>query len=191
MANRNLAQAKNAKKDEFYTQYHDIEVEVNAYLEYNADTFRDKTVLLPCDDPKWSNFTKFFAQNFSRLGLKKLISTSYAPEAKKQKYGLGPTLFDSLEPKADISKERTNGKIFVLDHDVSGDGRIDFNDLLWEYLDEDGDFRSKEVERLRDEGGVLQHRQFAHTEVEVLHERCGKPSGFYGMRLEMGEQGKH
>lgn len=155
MANRNLAQAKNAKKDEFYTQYHDIEVEVNAYLEYNADTFRDKTVLLPCDDPKWSNFTKFFAQNFSRLGLKKLISTSYAPEAKKQKYGLEPTLFDSLEPKADISKERTNGKIFVLGHDVSGDGRIDFNDLQWEYLDEDGDFRSKEVERLRDEADII------------------------------------
>ena len=82
MANNNLANAKNAKNDEFYTQYHDIEVEVNAYLEYDKDVFRGKTVLLPCDDPEWSNFTKFFAQKFQTLGLKKLISTSYAPESK-------------------------------------------------------------------------------------------------------------
>ena len=61
---------------EFYTQYYDIEREVEAYLDYNPDVFRGKTVLLPCDDPEWSNFTKYFAQNFERLGLKKLISTS-------------------------------------------------------------------------------------------------------------------
>jgi len=82
MANTNLTSAKNAKNDEFYTQYHDIEKEINAYLEYNPDVFRNKTVLLPCDDPEWSNFTKFFAQNFERFGLKKLISTSYAAESK-------------------------------------------------------------------------------------------------------------
>ena len=52
MANQNLSNAKTAKNDEFYTQYHDIEVEVNAYLEYNKDVFRGKTVLLPCDDPE-------------------------------------------------------------------------------------------------------------------------------------------
>ena len=67
--NSNLGAAKAAKNDEFYTQYADIQKEVNAYLEYNPDTFRDKTVLLPCDDPEWSNFTRFFAQNFERLGL--------------------------------------------------------------------------------------------------------------------------
>ncbi len=83
MANSGLANAKNAKNDEFYTQYYDIEKEMNAYLEYNPDVFKDKTILLPCDDPEWSNFTKFFAQNFERFGLKKLISTSYAPESKK------------------------------------------------------------------------------------------------------------
>ena len=43
---------------EFYTQYSDIEAEMNAYVEYNPDVFRGKTVLLPCDDPEWSNFTK-------------------------------------------------------------------------------------------------------------------------------------
>ena len=88
MANKNLGNAKAAKNDEFYTQYADIEKEVNAYLEYDSDVFRGKTVLLPCDDPEWSNFTKFFAQNFMRLGLRRLISTSYAPDAKKAKYGV-------------------------------------------------------------------------------------------------------
>lgn len=83
MANINLSKAKTAKNDEFYTQYADIQKEINAYLEYNPDVFRGKTILLPCDDPEWSNFTKFFAQNFVEFGLKKLISTSYAPESKK------------------------------------------------------------------------------------------------------------
>ncbi|MBQ7056419.1 MAG: DNA methyltransferase, partial [Bacteroidaceae bacterium] len=64
MANETLSKAKVAKNDEFYTQYHDIEREVEAYLEYNPDVFRNKTVLLPCDDPEWSNFTRYFAQNF-------------------------------------------------------------------------------------------------------------------------------
>lgn len=77
MANSNSSKAKNSKNDEFYTQYSDIEKEINAYLEFDADAFRDKTLLLPCDDPEWSNFTKYFAQNFERLGLKKLISTSF------------------------------------------------------------------------------------------------------------------
>ncbi len=82
MANNKLTQAKNAKNDEFYTQWADIEREVQAYLEYNPDVFRGKTVLCPCDDPEWSNFTKFFALHFHEYGLKKLISTSYAVESK-------------------------------------------------------------------------------------------------------------
>ena len=93
MAHKDLSEAKNGKNDEFYTQYHDIEHEMTAYLEYNPNTFRGKIVLLPCDDPEWSNFTKFFAQNFERLGLKKLISTSYAVESKNYKKNYQPTLF--------------------------------------------------------------------------------------------------
>ena len=50
MANTNLKEAKAAKNDEFYTQFHDIEIEMNAYLEYDPDVFRGKIVLLPCDD---------------------------------------------------------------------------------------------------------------------------------------------
>ena len=60
----NLKKAQLGKNDEFYTQFVDIQREVNAYLEYNPDVFKNKTILLPCDDPEWSNFTKFFAQNF-------------------------------------------------------------------------------------------------------------------------------
>lgn len=59
MANTNLVAAKRAKQDEFYTQWADIEREMNAYLEYDPDVFRDKVVLMPCDDPEWSNFAKF------------------------------------------------------------------------------------------------------------------------------------
>lgn len=83
MANSNLAEARISKVDEFYTQFYDIENEINAYLDYNPNVFRDKVVLLPCDDPEWSNFTKYFAQNFESLGLKKLISTSFAPKSKQ------------------------------------------------------------------------------------------------------------
>jgi len=155
MANQNLSNAKTAKNDEFYTQYHDIEVEVNAYLEYDKDVFRGKTVLLPCDDPEWSNFTKFFAQKFQTLGLKKLISTSYAPESKKYKYGYQPSLFEADDPKFDAAKTQTHGKIFVLERDKTGDGRIDYQDIEWTYLEGDGDFRSREVCKLRDEADII------------------------------------
>lgn len=155
MANSNLSNAKNAKNDEFYTQYQDIEKEVNAYLEYDPDVFRGKTVLLPCDDPEWSNFTRYFAQNFERLGLKKLISTSYAIESKKFKTDWEPTLFETENPLFSVEKSRVCGKIFVLDHDKTGDGRIDVNDLEWKYLEGDGDFRSKEVTALRDKADII------------------------------------
>lgn len=152
--NTNLGAAKAAKNDEFYTQYADIQKEVNAYLEYNPDTFRDKVVLLPCDDPEWSNFTRFFAQNFERLGLKRLISTSYAVESKKYK-NYQPTLFETESPIFDIDKTRIKGKIFELTHDTNQNGRIDIDDLEWHYLEGDGDFRSKEVCKLRDEADII------------------------------------
>ncbi len=98
MENERLCAAKKAKNDEFYTQYVDIEAEMNAYLAFNPDVFRDKTVLLPCDDPEWSNFTKYFAQNFERLGLRKLISTSYAFDSKKLKEPYQPTLWEQAAP---------------------------------------------------------------------------------------------
>ena len=155
MANESLSAAKAAKNDEFYTQYYDIEREINAYLEFDPDVFRGKTVLLPCDDPEWSNFTLYFAQHFQTLGLKKLISTSYAAESKKYKIPYQPSLFEQDAPQFDPNKTSVRGKIFMLDHDIDGDGRIDFHDLEWRYLDGDGDFRSDEVTRLRDEADII------------------------------------
>ncbi len=155
MANVTLTKAKNTKNDEFYTQYIDIQKEMNAYLEYNPDTFRDKIVLLPCDDPEWSNFTKFFAQNFERFGLKKLISTSYAHESKKINEPYQLTLFESESPKFDEKKTKTHGKIFILDRDDNHSGKIDINDLQWNYLEGDGDFRSDEVKKIRDEADII------------------------------------
>ena len=177
MANTNLTAAKKAKNDEFYTQYHDIEREMNAYLEYNPDVFRGKTILLPCDDPEWSNFTKYFAQNFKTFGLKKLISTSYALESKgilatasSQRPFKGPfntppqgincnfyqtSLFELNSPQFDPAKTNSHGKIFVLTNDENHDNRVDINDLQWQYLDGDGDFRSDEVKKLRDEADII------------------------------------
>ena len=153
--NSNLSQAKAAKNDEFYTQYADIQKEVNAYIEYNPDVFRGKTILLPCDDPEWSNFTKFFAQNFEFFGLKKLISTSYAIESKNYKTDWQPTLFETENPLYNADKSRVKGKIFTLDHDTNTNGRIDINDLQWQYLEGDGDFRSAEVTALRNEADII------------------------------------
>ena len=69
MANKNLTNAKRVKNDEFYTQYSDIQKEIEAYLEYSPDVFRGKVVYCNCDDPFESNFFKYFATNFNALKL--------------------------------------------------------------------------------------------------------------------------
>lgn len=155
MVHENLNAARNAKNDEFYTQYQDIQKEMNAYLDFDAEVFRGKTVLLPCDDPEWSNFTKYFAQNFELLGLKKLISTSFAPNSKPASLNLQPTLFELESPQYDEQKSARNGKIFTLTKDISGDNRIDVEDLEWKYLKGTGDFRSDEIKALRDEADII------------------------------------
>lgn len=155
MANEDLRTAQSGKNDEFYTQYHDIEVEMNAYLEYNPDVFKDKTLLLPCDDPEWSNFTRYFAAKFDSLGLKRLISTSYAPESKKMILGGLFSEYEQSSPQFDVDKSKTHGKIYVLDSDITGDGHIDIDDLQWKYLDGDGDFRSAEVTALRNQADII------------------------------------
>ena len=155
MANANLKHAKKQKNDEFYTQYQDIQKEVNAYLEYDKEVFRGKTILLPCDDPEWSNFTKFFAQNFENFGIKKLISTSFAVESKNIEIDYEPSLFESIDPRFDKTKTRCKGKIFTLAQDENHDGKINIDDLKWNYLEGDGDFRSDEVKKLRDEADII------------------------------------
>ena len=147
-----LGAAKTAKNDEFYTQYADIEAEMNAYVEYNPNVFRDKTILLPCDDPEWSNFTKYFASNFERFGLKKLISTSYAKGAGNKQI----TIFEMMSPLYSEELHKTHGKLFTLTRDTDGSGVIDTDDIEFSgYLDGDGDFRSAEICKLRDEADII------------------------------------
>lgn len=154
--NASLTAARHAKNDEFYTQWRTIESEINAYLEFDPDVFRGKTVLLPCDDPEWSNFAKFFALHFMDFGLKKLISTSYAPNSNAGLPSYQPTLFEMESPGFDATKTRENGKKFVLEpSDLNGDGVVNIDDLKWEYLEGDGDFRSEEVTALRDEADIV------------------------------------
>ena len=137
MGNKNLHNAKISKNDEFYTQYTDIQKEVDAYLEYNPNVFRDKTILLPCDDPEWSNFTNFFVQNFEKFGLKKLISTCYI------KNSCQADLFEN-----DCSQNfNSHGKILTITKD-----NLNSN---WDYLIGDGDFRSSEIKALRDESDFI------------------------------------
>lgn len=161
-ANKQFTNAKKSKNDEFYTLYEDIQKEINAYLEYNPNVFRNKTILLPCDDPEWSNFTKFFAQNFDTFGLKKLISTSYATNSKNQ-YTDGYqftiedflTGFEANDPKFDINITAERGKIFTLERNNVNSKYLDIDDLQWSYLEGDGDFRSDEVKKLRDESDII------------------------------------
>jgi hypothetical protein len=155
LANSDLNKAKKDKQDEFYTQYEDIEKEMNSYLEYDPKVFEEKSVLLPCDDPEWSNFTKYFAQNFEKLKLRKLISTSFAADSKVMELVKQPTLFEVDSPQFDADKTRSRGKIFELSRDQNKDQRIDVNDLEWKYLEGKGDFQSPEVKKLRDEADVI------------------------------------
>lgn len=155
MANAVLTNAKNTKNDEFYTQYYDIEKEINAYLEFNPNVFKNKVILCPCDDPEWSNFTRYFAQNFEKLKLKKLISTSYAFASKGIKGRYVVTTFERKKKIFDKNKVEIKGKNFTLAKDINGDNKINIDDLDYKYLDGDGDFRSEEVTKLRDEADII------------------------------------
>lgn len=155
--NKNLNLAAQGKNDEFYTQFDDIQRELNCYRQYDENFLRGKTVLLPCDDPEWSNFTKFFATNFKLFGLKKLISTSYAAEKKKFIYKPMQNLFDEGDtPQFDATKDFSHGRIYTLDEGDLANVDYALKALKnWDYLEGDGDFRSAEVKKLRDEADVI------------------------------------
>lgn len=151
-----LRNAKAQQNDEFYTLYSDIEKEMNAYVDYNPNVFRGKTILCPCNDPNWSNFTKYFTLNFEKLGLKKLISTSYALDSKPLKSPLQWSMCEINDAKYDETKTSTCGKVFILENDKNSSGKIDSDGSKWEYyLEGDGDFRSEEVKKLRDEADFI------------------------------------
>jgi hypothetical protein len=89
-------------------------------------------------------------------GIKKLIATSYAPNSKPPEIPYQPTLFESEAPQFDAAKTRSRGKKFVLEaKDINDDGVVNIEDLQWEYLNGDGDFRSPEVMALRDEADII------------------------------------
>ena len=152
MANKNLTNAKRAKNDEFYTQYIDIQKEIEKYLDYNPDTFRNKIVYCNCDDPFESNFFRYFVLNFNNLGLKQLITTSYKPSpvanTQLQLFGDDKTL-----PKSK-GRPKITANIFIINevHDIDDDGEFNLKDVAkqlkankhneWTPLEGEGDFRS-------------------------------------------------
>ena len=154
MANKNLTNAKKVKNDEFYTQYSDIQKEIEAYLEYNSSVFRGKVVYCNCDDPFESNFFRYFVLNFNKLGLKQLITTSYKPSpvanTQLQLFGDDKTLTKSK------GRPKINANKFIINEvrDIDGDGEFNLKDIAkqlkankhneWMPLEGDGDFRSDE-----------------------------------------------
>jgi hypothetical protein len=159
--NQSLGKARDAKQDEFYTQYVDIQKEVEAYLDFDPDTFRGKGVYCNCDDPFESNFFKYFAANFNKLGLKKLVTTSYdgSPIAGGQ-LTLGE--YDEGNGK----REKPKAIAVEIDEvkDVTGDGSAGIEDVKL-FLEQNphsrtplagrGDFRSPECIALLREADIL------------------------------------
>lgn len=124
--NRSLHAAKAAKQDEFYTQYIDIQKEVEAYLDYDPNTFRDKIVYCNCDDPFESNFFKYFAANFNKLGLKKLITTSYDGSPIAGQLSLFPE-YD----EGNGNRKKPKALAVIVDHvkDENQNGSISLDDV--------------------------------------------------------------
>lgn len=168
MANKNLMNAKKAKQDEFYTRWEEIEQEVSAYIEYDKNVFKNKTILLPADDPFESNFFKFFAVHFNDFGLKELIATSYDSS---------PIVNTQLSLFGD-EKQVTNTSSKAYKIDLMHAGQFNIEDVekmlneekyrlnhgnkstVLSYLKGDenysaGDFRSREVTKLRNEADII------------------------------------
>ncbi len=172
MANKNLTNAKKAKNDEFYTQFSDIQKEVESYLEYDPNAFKGKVIYSNCDDPFESNFFRYFVLNFNRLGLKRLISTSYKPSpvanTQLRLFGDDKTLTKSKgRPKVTANK-------FIINEvgDIDGDGSFTLEDIAkqlranknneWTPLEGEGDFRSDEcVELLKQSDIVVTNPPFS------------------------------
>lgn len=134
-ANSNLHKAKNAKKDEFYTQLSDIEKELKHYTHH----FKDKVVLCNCDDPRMSNFFHYFSYNFEKLGLKKLITTCYKSQER------------------DLFSENKSEQAIYLEYegDKNGNNIPDANEIGIKHLKGDGDFRSQECIELLKQADIV------------------------------------
>jgi hypothetical protein len=165
MVNINLAAARKAKNDEFYTQFQDIQKEIEAYIEFNKNTFRDKVVYCNCDDPFESNFFRYFVLNFERLGLKSLITTSYKPSpvANTQLGLFGDD--QTLMPEKGRPKVTANKFIINEVGDFNGDGSFSLQDIAeqlranknneWQPMKGDGSFQSNECIELLKESDIV------------------------------------
>ena len=142
MANERFDNAKKNKNDEFYTRLEDIEKELNHYKEY----FKGKTIFCNCDDPRISNFFKYFALNFNEFGLKKIISTCY----KNQDVDL----FTQNDCEKAVYIEYTGNP-----NDPTS---TDFSTIEVKELKGDGDFRSQEcIELLKQSDVVITNPPFS------------------------------
>ena len=161
--NANLHAAGVAKKDEFYTQYEDIQSELNHYEKH----FKGKTVLCNCDDPFESNFCKFFLRNFNYLGLKRLICTSYSTSSVAWRQ---MTIWDYLGEQ--VTTENGHGYVMDIKEVPMANGRgvsdEDIDKLLKskkrgvKKLNGDGDFRSDEcIEYLKQADIVVTNPPFS------------------------------
>lgn len=137
MANKNgnLNTAKNRRKDDFFTAIEDIEKE----LRYYRPLFKGKVVLCNCDDPRCSNFFRFFSLNFELLGLKKLMATCY----KNQNTDL-------------FSQQTTEKAVYqIYEGDKNGNRKVDDEEIDVKYLKGDGDFRSPECIELLKQADIV------------------------------------
>ena len=162
---KNLKNARRSKNDEFYTQYSDIQKEIEKYLEFNSNTFRDKIVYCNCDDPFESNFFRYFVLNFNKLGLKQLITTSYKPSPVANTQ-LGLFGDDKTLVKTKGRPKITANKFIISDvGDINGDGEFNLKDVAmqlkknknneWAPLENDGDFRSDECINLLKKSDIV------------------------------------
>ena len=135
MANKTLTLAKKAKNDEFYTQLGDIERELKHYKQH----FKGKTVLCNCDDPRVSNFFKYFALNFELLGLKRLIATCY----KSKEINI-------------FSQNNSEQAVYIVyEGDKNNNHIVDNEEIEVKPLKGDGDFRSKECVELLKQADIV------------------------------------
>ena len=137
-----LAAAKRAKKDEFYTQRVDIENELRHY----KTQFKGKVVLCNCDDPRESEFFRYFVENFEKLGLKRLIATCYKSQ--------DVDLFSQGECERAVYQ--------IYEGDKNGNMTLEEDEVSVRYLDGDGDFRSEEcIEILKQADVVVTNPPFS------------------------------
>ena len=134
-SNKKLHNAKNSKKDEFYTQITDIEREIRHYKMH----FKNKVVYCNCDDPRVSNFFKYFSLNFEKLGLKKLITTCYK------------------NLNIDLFSQNKSEKAVYLEYegDKNKNKKVDLSEIEVNHLKGDGDFRSEECIKLLKKSDIV------------------------------------